>query len=98
MGKNITDKYTLWLNFKMINENALHRTGRVIGSMGGGITLQIEKKAGMAGELKAYFYLIMDAQLNIQSGAFISAMHLGNGNVMHDGTPYSIVCGSDWVG
>ena len=43
--------------------------------MGGGITPWIEKKAEMAGEFKAYVYLIMDAQLNIQNGAFISAIH-----------------------
>ena len=68
----------------------------MIGGTGGGITLQIETKAEMAGELKAYIYLIMDAQLNIQNRAFISAVHLENGNVTHDGIPYSIVHGSDW--
>ena len=59
----------------MINKNILLGMSRVIGSMGGGITLQIEKKAETDGELKAYIYLIMDAQLNIQNGVFISAMH-----------------------
>ena len=47
--------------------------GREIGSMGGGITLQIEKEAETAGE--AYVYLIMDAQLNIQNGTFDSAVY-----------------------
>ena len=75
MGEYVTDKYAIWLNFRMINENVLHGTGRVIGSAGGGITLQIEKKAATAGGLKAYVYLVMDAQLNIQNGAFISVMH-----------------------
>ena len=37
-----------------------------------GITLQIEKKAESAGNLNAYIYLIMDAQLNIQNGAYVS--------------------------
>ena len=68
----------------------------MIGSAGGGITSQIKKKAEMARELKAYIYFIMDAQLNIQNGVFISAMYQENGKVMHDGTPYSIVRGSDW--
>ena len=45
----------------MINENVLHGMGREIGSTGGGITLQIEKKAETAGAFKAYIYLIMDA-------------------------------------
>ena len=75
VGEYFTDKYALWLNFRMINENILHEMGRRIGSMGGGITQQIEKKAEMAGALKAYSYLIMDAQLNIQDGVFISALH-----------------------
>ena len=59
----------------MIDENTLHRTGRGIGSKGGaGITLQIEKKGKSAGTLNAYIYLIMDAQLNIQNGAFFCAI------------------------
>ena len=37
---------------RMINENVLHGMGRGIGSAWGGITLLIEKKAEMAGELK----------------------------------------------
>ena len=59
----------------MIDENVLHRISRVIGNVGGGITLQIKKKAEMAEELKAYIYLIMGSQLNVQNGAFVSAMH-----------------------
>ena len=57
----------------MTSVNVLHRTGR--GSKGGGITLQIEKKVEMAGALKAYIYITMDAQLNIQNRVFISAVH-----------------------
>ena len=75
MGEYITDKYALWLDFRMIGENVLHGTGRVIGSTGGGITLQIKKKAETAGKLKVYIYLITDAQLNIQNRVFVSAMH-----------------------
>ena len=36
--------------------------------------LQIEKKVETAGALNAYIYLIMDNQLNIQSGAYVSAV------------------------
>ena len=39
------------------------------------LPLQIEKKAESAGALNAYIYLIMDAQLNIQNGAYISAVY-----------------------
>ena len=75
MGEYVTDKYALWLDFRTIDENILHGMGRVIGSTEGGIILHIKKKAEMVGELKVYIYLIMDAQLNIQNGAFVSAVH-----------------------
>ena len=60
----------------MIDENKLHGTGRRIENASQGITLQIEKKAEKSAEaLNAYIYLIMDAQLNIQSGAYVSAIY-----------------------
>ena len=58
----------------MIDENSLHGTGRKIENALEGITLQIEKKPETAGPLNAYIYLIMDAQLNIQNGAFVSVL------------------------
>ena len=59
----------------MIDENELHGAGRHIENASEGITLQIEKKAESAGALNAYIYLIMDAQLNIQNGVYISAVY-----------------------
>ena len=75
LGEYLVNKYALWLDFRMINENLLHRTGRRIENASEGITLQIEKKAESAGALNAYIYLIMDAQLNIQNGAYVSAVY-----------------------
>ena len=76
MGEYLNNKYALWIDFRMIDENTLHGTSRKIGSEKGEITLQIEKEAQLlAGELNAYIYLIMDAQLNIQNRAFVSAMY-----------------------
>ena len=49
--------------------------GRRIENASEGITLQIEKKAESAGALNAYIYLIMDAQLNIQNGTYVSAVY-----------------------
>ena len=74
LGEYLVNKYALWLDFRMIDENELHGTGRRIENALEGITLQIEKKAETAGALNAYIYLIMDAQLNIQSGAYVSAV------------------------
>ena len=59
----------------MIDENELHRMGRRIENALEGITLQIEKKVESGGALNAYIYLIMDAQLNIQSGTYVSAIY-----------------------
>ena len=75
LGEYLVNKYALWLNFRMIDENFLHGTGRRIENVLEGIILQIEKKAESAGALNAYIYLIMDAQLNIQNGAYVSAVH-----------------------
>ena len=71
----LTDKYALWLDFRTIDENALHGMGRRIENASEGITLQIEKKAESAGNLNAYIYLIVDAQLNIQNEAFVTAIY-----------------------
>ena len=75
LGEYLANKYVLWLDFRMIDENELYGTGRRIESASEGITLQIEKKAGTAGALNAYIYLIMDAQLNIQNGTYVSAIY-----------------------
>ena len=75
VGEYSTDKYALWLDFRTIDENTLHEMGRKIENALEGITLQTEKKAESDGNLNAYIYLIMDAQLNIQNGAFVSAIY-----------------------
>ena len=75
LGEYLVNKYALWLDFRMIDENELHGTGRRIENVSEGVTLQIEKKAELAGALNAYIYLIMDPQLNIQSGAYVSAIY-----------------------
>ena len=59
----------------MTDENELHGMGRRIENASDGITFQIEKKAETAGALNAYIYLTMDAQLNIQNGAYVSAVY-----------------------
>ena len=76
VGEYLTDKYALWLDFRTIDENFLHGTGRRIENALEVITLQIEKKAESAGALNAYIYLIMDAHLNIQNGTYASVIYL----------------------
>ena len=45
VGEYLVNKYALWLDFRMIDENELHRTGRRIENVSESITLQIERKA-----------------------------------------------------
>ena len=59
----------------MIDENELHEMGRRTENASEDITLQIEKNEESAGALNAYIYLIMDAQLNIQNGTYVSAVY-----------------------
>ena len=75
VGEYLVNKYALWLDFRTIDENELHGMGRRIENASEGITLQIEKKAETAGALSACIYPIMDAQLNIQSSAYVSAIY-----------------------
>ena len=75
VGEYLVNKYALWLDFRTIDENELHGTGRQIGNTSGGITVQVEKKAESAGALKAYIWMLMDARLKIQSGAYVSAVY-----------------------
>ena len=69
LGEYLVNKYALWLDFRMIDENELHGTGRRIENASEGITLQISWSSN------AYIYLIMDAQLNIQNGAYVPAVY-----------------------
>ena len=75
LGEYLVDRYALWLDFRTIDENELHEMGRRIENASEGITLQVEKKAESAGALNAYIYLIMNAQLNIQSGTYVSVVY-----------------------
>ena len=55
LGEYLVNKYALWLDFRTIDENELHGTGRRTENASEGITLQIEKKAESAGALKLTF-------------------------------------------
>ena len=74
-GEYLVNRYALWLDFRTIDENELHGTGWHIENASEGITLQIEKKGESAEAQNAYIYLIMDAQLNIQNGTYVSAVY-----------------------
>ena len=75
VGEYLVNKYALLLDFRKMDENFLHGTGRRIENASKRSPYKLRKKAESAGALNAYIYLIMDAQLNIQNRTFVSAIY-----------------------
>ena len=75
LGEYLVNKYALLLDFRTIDENKLHGTGRRIEKCIRRHYPTNREKEESAGALNAYIYLIMDAQLNIQNGAYVSAVY-----------------------
>ena len=55
--------------------NQLYSQGMKVENASEGVTIQITKKAEKAGALNIYLYVLMDAQLNIEDGRFVSALY-----------------------
>ena len=75
LGKYLTDRYALWLDFRSSDDNASHGSGRKIGSHGGGIQIELTSGDDSEGQLKCFVYLVMDAQLQIKDGRFYSLQY-----------------------
>ena len=69
-----TDKYALWLDFRMIDDNRLHGSGRRLENTSEGIRLQITKEAGSVGKLSCYLCIFQDAQINISNALFLNVV------------------------
>ena len=70
-----TDKYALRLDFRTIDDNRLHGSGRRLENTNEGIRLQITKESGSAGKLSCYLYIFQDAQINISSAQFLNVVY-----------------------
>ena len=70
-----TDKYALWLDFRTIDDNRLHGSGRRSENTSEGIQLQITKKAESAGKLSCYLYIFQDTQINISDAQFLNVVY-----------------------
>ena len=70
-----TNKYALWLDFRTIDDNRLHSSGRRLENTSEGIRLQITKKAESAGKLSCYLYIFQDAQINISDSQFLNVVY-----------------------
>ena len=74
-GEFLTRKFTLWLDLRTADDDRLHGSGRRVENVSEGVTIQITKQAEAAGALNIYLYVIVDAQLNIENGRFVSAIY-----------------------
>ena len=70
-----TDKYALWLDFRTIDDNRLHGSGRALHNTSEGIRLQLTKESGSAGKLSCYLYIFQDAQINISDAQFLNVVY-----------------------
>ena len=70
-----TDKYALWLDFRTIDDNKLHRSGRRLENTSEGICLQIMKRAGNAGKSSCYLYIFQDTRINISDAQFLNVVY-----------------------
>ena len=70
-----TDKYALWLDFRTIDDNRLHGSGRALQNTSEGIRLLITKRAESAGKLSCYLYIFQDAQINISDAQFLNVVY-----------------------
>ena len=74
IGDYLTSKYALWLDLRSSDDDIIHGNGRRVDS-GDTVKIKIEKKKEAAGELNVYIYAIIDAQINIKDGRFITAVY-----------------------
>ena len=70
-----TDKYALWLDFRTLDDNTLHGSGRRIENTSERIRLQITKEAGSECKLSCYLYIFQDAQINISDAQFLNVVY-----------------------
>ena len=75
LGKYLTSKYSLWLDLRTSDDDRLHGSGRRKENASDGITIQITKKAEATVALNIYLFVVMEAQLNIEGGRFVSAAY-----------------------
>lgn len=75
LGKYLTEEFALWLDLRSTDDDGLHGNGRRVENASEGITIQITKDAEAKAALNIYLFVIMDAQLNIENGRFVSAIY-----------------------
>ena len=69
------DKFALWLDFRNIDDNRPHSSGRQLENTSEGMRLRITKEAGSAGKLSCYPYVFQDPQINISDAQFLNVVY-----------------------
>ena len=75
LGEFLMRSHCLWLNMHMTDDGQLHGSGRHLNDTSQARVIHISKKPEATGPLNVYTYLIMDAQLNIEDGCFVTAIY-----------------------
>ena len=65
----------LWLDFRTIDDNRLHGSGRRLENTSKGIRLQITKTAGGDVKLSCYLFIFQDVQINISDAQFLNVVY-----------------------
>ena len=69
IGDYYKNKYGLWLDFRMKDDNSAHSSSCWIGDSCG-IKIQVMREAKTQGNLRMYVFLVMDAQLSVENSHF----------------------------
>ena len=69
------NKYALWLDFRTIDDNRLHGSGRRLENISEGICLQITKEAGNVGKLSCFLFIFQDAQINFSDAQILNVVY-----------------------
>ena len=70
-----TDKYALWFDFRIIDDNRLHGSGRRLENTSEGVQLHLTKEAGSRGKLSCYLHIFQDAQINFSDAQFLNVVY-----------------------
>ena len=93
IGEFLTNKFILWLDLRTTDDDRLHGSGRNIENTSKCVTIQITKQAEAAGALNIYLYVLMVAQLNIENGRLVSAIHWSSTKDTHAAIVGQTGCG-----
>ena len=70
IDKFANDKFAVWIDFRLSEDDRIHENGVALRSAGDSIELLIHKKAEAAGNLTCHVFMISHAKINFVNGRF----------------------------